>query len=216
MTTASDSRTAATLELRGLGCARGGRWLFRGLGASIPAGRLLRVQGGNGAGKTSLLRILCGLSAPSHGAVRWRGEPVAAQREAFGRELIYLGHAAALKDELSAHENLRCATALGGAPASAADADAALGAAGLRGSEHRPVRTLSQGQRRRVTLARLVCSAGAGLWLLDEPFNALDAAASQWLRGLMQAQLQRGGVIVLASHQDVALAGVAEPMVLAL
>ena len=191
------------LELRGVECRRGLRSLFRGLSADVAAGRLLRVQGANGAGKTSLLRIICGLLAPAQGQVFWRGQHIATLREEFGRDLLYLGHAAALKDDLSPLENLLAAAALGGAPTGDAEAIAALGQAGLRGRERVPTRILSQGQRRRVALARLVLGRAAGLWVLDEPFNALDATAVSWLSALVTDQVGHGGIVVLTSHQSV-------------
>ena len=194
------------LELRDLACVRGEARLFAGLSASLRPGGLLRVLGGNGAGKTSLLRMICGLATPARGAVFWRGEPVQRLREEFGRELVYLGHAAALKDDLSGRENLRLACALGGHAAGEGEADAALAAAGLAARSRLPARSLSQGQRRRVALARLAIEPAAALWVLDEPFNALDAAATEWLLGLVGAQLGRGGMVVLTSHQSVALA----------
>ncbi len=192
------------LELEGLACRRGRRLLFRDLAARVGAGELLRVSGANGAGKTSLLRMICGLSAPSAGRVLWRGAPLAPQREALHRQLVYLGHAAALKDELSAQENLHVACRLAGQPCDQAQARGALAQAGQRGREALPARVLSQGQRRRAVLARLAVSSAA-LWVLDEPFNALDAAAVGWLLGLVEAQLQRGGLVVLTSHQPVGL-----------
>ncbi len=195
----------AGLELRQVECVRGQRSLFKGLDLSILPGWLLRVQGANGAGKTSLLRMICGLLAPAHGEVLWRGQPVAALREEFGRSLIYLGHAAALKDDLSALENLVTASVLGGTAVSAPQAAGALAAAGLRGREHAPARVLSQGQRKRVALARLVLGSESPLWVLDEPFNALDTAATVWLLGLIAEQTRRGGIVVLTSHQSVAL-----------
>ena len=191
------------LRLRELACVRGGRRLFSGLNLGLQRGQLLRVQGQNGAGKTSLLRMLCGLLAPADGQVLWQGRPVAAWREEFGRQLVYLGHAAALKDDLSALENLQASAVLGGTAVSARDAAAALAQAGLRGRERAPARTLSQGQRKRVALARLVLGASAALWVLDEPFNALDAAAAAWLTGVIAAQAGRGGIVVLTSHQSV-------------
>jgi heme exporter protein A len=195
---------APLLTLDGIACTRGARRLFSGITQSLAPGELLRVQGPNGAGKTSLLRMLCGLLAPTEGLILWRGEKLNAQRATFGHELVYLGHAAALKDELSPLENMRDACALGGHPTNAAAALAALRAAGLRGHEHTVVRRLSQGQRRRSALARLaLCEAP--LWVLDEPFNALDVAATAWLSGLIEAHLQRAGMVVLTSHQDVAL-----------
>ena len=194
------------LELQALACVRGAATLFDGLSALLQPGELLRVLGANGSGKTSLLRMICGLATPARGAVLWRGEPVARLREEFGRELVYLGHAAALKDDLSARENLRLACALGGHPSGEREAGAALAAAGLGGRTGLPARSLSQGQRRRVALARLALEPAAALWVLDEPFNALDTAATDWLLGLVGAQLARGGMVVLTSHQSVALA----------
>ena len=185
-------------------CLRGMRKLFSGITQTVAAGDLLRVQGPNGAGKTSLLRMLCGLLEPTEGRILWRGQKLSAQRSLFGRELVYLGHAAALKDELSPLENLFDACALGGHPTDAPAALAALKAAGLRGHERTTVRRLSQGQRRRSALARLAL-CNAPLWILDEPFNALDVAATAWLAGLIEAHLQRDGMVVLTSHQDVTL-----------
>ena len=134
------------LELRGATCVRGTRALFKGLDLLVPAGRLLRVQGVNGAGKTSLLRLICGLLAPADGAVLWQGQNIAALREEFNRQMVFLGHAAALKDDLSAIENLLAACRLGGVPVSVAQARAALIEAGLRGRDHAPARILSQGR----------------------------------------------------------------------
>ncbi|MEJ8851029.1 cytochrome c biogenesis heme-transporting ATPase CcmA [Variovorax rhizosphaerae] len=194
------------LELRDLGCVRSGRALFSHLNLSVPAGRLLRVTGANGAGKTSLLRMVCGLLSPACGEVLWRGGRIATLREEFHRQLVYLGHAAALKDDLSATENLLTAARLAGGSPSEQEAAAALNAAGLRGHERSPVRTLSQGQRRRVALARLVLGSAVPLWVLDEPFNALDATAAAWLVGLVSAHVASGGVVLLTSHQaDLAL-----------
>ncbi len=195
----------AGLALDRVACVRGGRTLFSGLNLLLGAGQLLRVAGANGAGKTSLLRLMCGLLTPTEGEVRWHGQPLAAQRETWGRDLVYLGHAAALKDDLSALDNLQTACTLGGYDATRAEAKQALADAGLRGFERTPVRHLSQGQRRRCGLARLALARHAPLWVLDEPFNALDATATTWLEGLVRTQLRRGGAVVLTSHQGVAL-----------
>ncbi|MBA4211515.1 MAG: heme ABC transporter ATP-binding protein CcmA [Polaromonas sp.] len=186
-------------------CVRGGRTLFSGLNLHLAGGQLLRVAGANGAGKTSLLRLICGLLSPTEGQVLWRGQPLAVQREQWGRDLVYLGHAAALKDDLSPLDNLLSACTLGGQTARRASALQALTDAGLRGFERTPARRLSQGQRRRCGLARLVLARSSPLWVLDEPFNALDTAATAWLEGLVRAQLLRGGSVVLTSHQGVAL-----------
>jgi heme exporter protein A len=162
---------------------------------------MLRVLGPNGSGKTSLLRMICGLARPSHGAVLWHGTPIAAQRETFNGQLVYLGHSASLKDDLSATENLVASSGLAGQPCTPDDARTALAMAGLRGREHLPARVLSQGQRRRAGLARLALDTNASLWVLDEPFNALDEAACIWLQGLIDAQLARGGLVAITSHQ---------------
>lgn len=207
--------TEPTLELRDLSCVRGRRRLFHRLDATLAAGQLLRVTGANGAGKTSLLRMMCGLLAPAQGQVLWQGQALPQAREDFHQQLIYLGHAAALKDDLTPLENLQVATRLGGNVPDEAAARQALADAGLRGREHVPTRTLSQGQRRRAALARLPLGT-ALLWVLDEPFNALDSVATAWLLGLIEAQLRRGGLVVLTSHQPVALGEHLPQIVLAL
>ena len=204
------------LELQGLACARGGRSLFSGVDLTLQPGQLLRVGGVNGAGKTSLLRLLCGLLAPAQGQVRWGDQNIVGLRDEFNRQLVYIGHAAALKDDLSALENLQAACVLGGHHCSDGEALGALAQAGLRGRERVPVRQLSQGQRRRVSLARLALAAAAPLWVLDEPFNALDSAATAWLLALITEQLQRGGMVVLTSHQSVALGDAVQPVTLSL
>ena len=198
--------TIFSLKLDDLSCVRGSRPLFTGLSIDAGPGVLLRVRGANGAGKTSLLRMLCGLLLPTSGQVLWCGQPVASQREKFGQDLVYLGHAAALKDELSPLENLLDACALSGRKPDVAAALAALQGAGLRGHERTPARRLSQGQKRRSALARLALSQNAPLWILDEPFNALDTAANGWLTGLIEAHLQNAGMVVLTSHQHMPVA----------
>ncbi len=190
------------LQLHEASCVRGNRQLFQNLSADIRSGDLLRVRGANGAGKTSLLRMLCALMLPTDGHITWQGAPLAGQRSEFNRCLVYVGHAAAVKDELSPLENLLDALALAGHPATTSVAMQALVGAGLRGFEKTPVRYLSQGQRRRSALARLALSQHAPLWVLDEPFNALDTAATAWLTSLIEAHLQNAGLVVLTSHQD--------------
>ncbi len=194
----------AGLHLAQLQCIRARRVLFSDLTLSVPHGHVLRVLGANGAGKTSLLRIVCGLLSPHQGKVWWNGRRITELREEFGRQLIFLGHAPGLKGELSALENLQVTAALAGVGFDPAHARQALADAGLTGHERVPVRTLSQGQRRRAALARLVL-APTRLWVLDEPFNALDTAATQWLIGLIGRQAARGGIVVLTSHQNVEL-----------
>lgn len=193
------------LEVINLTCTRGERTLFRNVSFKLDVGGLLHVAGTNGSGKTSLLRILCGLGAADAGEVRWRGEPIHSVREAYWREVVYLGHANALKDDLSAIENLLMACALAGRPASDGDAPEALHAFGLAVCSHLPVRALSQGQKRRSALARLALSTQARLWILDEPFSALDVAAVAHLEKLIVAYLDGGGSVIFTTHQDAAI-----------
>jgi heme exporter protein A len=197
---------AGMLEAINLSCTRGERTLFRGVSFTLGAGGLLHVAGENGSGKTSLLRMLCGLGAMDEGEVRWRGASIRAQREAYWRELVYLGHANALKDDLSATENLQVACALADRPVTHAAAFEALSSFGLAACAHLPVRALSQGQKRRSALARLALAAAAPLWILDEPFSALDAGAVSHLETLIVAHLARGGGVVFTTHQDAAIA----------
>ncbi|MBI4292501.1 MAG: cytochrome c biogenesis heme-transporting ATPase CcmA [Betaproteobacteria bacterium] len=193
------------LEADNLECVRGDRSLFRGLSFRLDRGQCLLVQGSNGSGKTSLLRMLCGLVAPAHGTVRWNGQPIAALGDAYRRELTYCGHQSAVKEELSAAENLEVAAALAGRAVSARSVRSMLAKAGLRRREDLPVRVLSQGQKRRVALARVLL-AGSALWLLDEPVTALDVDAVKWLAGEIDHHVERGGLAVLTSHQDLPLA----------
>ncbi len=192
------------LETRSLACLRGDRLLFRGLDFSLAPGEMVRVLGPNGMGKTSLLRMLCGLVAPEAGEVLWGGTPVQREREDFHRALLYLGHAAALNDLLSPLENLRFAVRSAGDAVETAACDAALERIGLAAQRDLPSRVLSQGQRRRVGLARLFLSAARPLWVLDEPFNALDIDAVAGLAATLDAHCAQGGMVLLTTHQDVA------------
>ncbi|HEY8856717.1 MAG TPA: cytochrome c biogenesis heme-transporting ATPase CcmA [Rugosibacter sp.] len=197
---------AAMLKVSGLACSRGERRLFADISFSLAAGEWLHVQGENGAGKTSLLRLLVGLSPADAGEITWRGVDVAADESDFRRELIYLGHHVAVKDELSALENLQFSAALDGLRLGEEDALSALKRLGLRGREALPVRVLSAGQKRRVLLARLL-TRPAALWVLDEAFNALDSGAVQLLGLLLGEHLAGGGLAVLTSHQPLPLPG---------
>ena len=183
-----------------LECVRGERRLFAGLSFTLGAGHGLVVQGANGAGKTSLLRIVLGLSPPASGEVTWTGRPIRSLGEAYRRDLVYCGHSNALKDDLSAVENVRAAAALSRGRITREEARAALARAGVAAEADLPVRSLSQGQKRRTALARLV-PGGARLWVLDEPLSALDAGGVEWLAGMLDAHLERGGLALVTSHQ---------------
>jgi heme exporter protein A len=194
------------LEATDLQCVRGERTLFSGLDFTLERGALLRVAGANGSGKTSLLRIVCGLTPPAHGEVRWEGANVRKLGEDYARQLVYIGHANALKDDLTARENLTISAELAGLDASAKDASEALDRFGVGHCAMLPARVLSQGQRRRVALSRLALSSTVPLWVLDEPFTALDVAAVEDLQALLSAHVARGGSIMLTTHQEVAIA----------
>lgn len=190
------------LEAVDLACERGSRRLFSGLSFTLAAGELLLVTGPNGAGKTSLLRILCGLTPPSGGEVRWQGKTIAGLGEEFRGQLFYLGHHNGVKDELTARENLLISCRLAGEPLTEDAARATLAHMGLAGREDLPARLLSQGQRRRVALARLLITR-APLWILDEPLTALDARAVALIQGRLAAHLAAGGLVVLTTHQPI-------------
>lgn len=196
------------LSAHDLECARGDRTLFTGLGFELAAGELLLVQGGNGQGKTSLLRLLTGLSGPVAGEVRWRGQAIKAAREAYHRDMIYLGHANGIKEDLTPLENLRFQAGLSGRDFDAARAEQTLCQLGLARCLDLPTRVLSFGQRRRVALAGLL-TAGAVLWILDEPLTGLDVHGVALVESLLREHLNRGGMVVMTTHQPLTLDGVA-------
>jgi heme exporter protein A len=194
------------LSVSDLSCVRGDKRLFSGVSFSLKAGEWLHLQGDNGTGKTSLLRIVCGLAHAHNGGIAWQGHDIAKDADAFRASLAYLGHNLALKDELSALENLQADAAIAGRGLQRSDALAALAQLGLRGREHLPVRVLSQGQKRRAALARLIASTAA-LWVLDEPFVALDKHAQDVLGGIISNHVAKGGMALFTSHQPVEMAG---------
>jgi len=194
------------LEVSNLACTRGDHRLFSGLNFTLNLGQIMQVQGANGSGKTSLLRTLCGFVAPDEGVIAWRGENIHELDEEYFAELLYLGHLNAIKDELSALENLRISAGLSGVELNEKAAIAALRRMGLRGREMLPTKVLSQGQRRRVALARLLVG-DAKLWILDEPLTALDVGAVALIQELIAEHLARQGMVIFTTHQPLQVAG---------
>ncbi len=192
------------LQVNGLFCERGDRQLLNGLSFTLDAGQLLHVRGRNGAGKTSLLRIIASLLLPVSGDILWQGKPVKQQRDDYLQDLLYLGHLDGIKGDLSCIENLRIDNALLASGLTDEALMQALAKMGLRGFEDVLAKQLSQGQHRRVGLCRLLLSK-AKLWILDEPFNALDVKAVQMLANLIEAHLQTGGMALLTTHQQMPL-----------
>lgn len=191
------SAGAPVLSVARLGLRRGEEWLFRGLDFDLGAGELLWLRAANGRGKTSLLRVLAGLGRQEEGTLRWRDAAAP----------LYIGHACALKDDLTAQEALAFLARLHGHSGDAAAIRSALRFLGVHHRRDRPVRSLSQGQRRRVALARLALQQGAGAWLLDEPFDALDAEGSAIIGALLAEHLGRGGSVLLTSHLPLRVPG---------
>ena len=202
------------LKAMDLACQKAQRTLFEGVSFSVPEGSWLHIEGGNGCGKTSLLRILCGLSPAARGQVLWpswgSAAPSPSSHAANPRldrsVLHYIGHALGLKPDLTACENLCMDAQVSGLALNHEQALQALAAQGLQSRAHLPVRLLSQGQRQGVALARLRTSP-ARLWVLDEPLVGLDAQATTTARTLLQSHVDAGGAVVMTSHHDVGLQG---------
>ena len=194
--------TSTLLEARDLGCIRNDRQLFAHLDFALEAGDMLVVEGPNGCGKTSLLRILTGLRLADGGEILWRGEPIDRLAGDYYEQVNYVGHHDGIKLELSCLENLRLARAMG--IPSEADLDDVLEQVNLYAYGESEVASLSAGQKRRLALARLLATDSL-LWILDEPFTSLDKASMELFASLFERHLERDGVVVITSHHDIVL-----------
>ncbi|HLN98296.1 MAG TPA: cytochrome c biogenesis heme-transporting ATPase CcmA [Pyrinomonadaceae bacterium] len=189
------------LEVKNLRCVRGERLLFTNVNFSLAPGGFLQLTGPNGSGKTSLLRIVCGLMTPEWGEIRWQGAHIRSLGEEYSRAISYLGHRNAVKEELSSLENLRISSGLSGCEITRDQAQEALAFVGLGGRENLPARFLSEGQRRRLAVARLI-TCKTPLWVLDEVLASLDHAAATLIESLIDKHLSKGGLAIVATHQE--------------
>ena len=192
------------LEVINLTCVRGTRRLFKDLTFSAESGELVELRGPNGSGKTSLLRILCGLAMPAAGEVRWNGTSIRSLGEEYSGSVAYLAHQNAVKDELTAIENLRISSAVCGNVLNKKEAQETLKRVGLREQQNLPARVLSAGQRRRLAMTRLLTST-ARLWILDEVLTSLDDTAMNLSREFISHHLRKDGIAIVATHQDLNL-----------
>lgn len=192
------------LEARAITCLRGERELFSNLSLEVCGGECLHIRGQNGVGKTSLLRLLTGLSAPEAGEILWNGQDIKSQSEQYHRKLLFAGHRDALKEDLTALENMQMYAAIDGIRLSQEESLATLWRFGLQGREDLPVSCLSAGQKKRVLMARML-NRHAQLWILDEPFNALDTHAVAELQDLIQEHLSNQGLVIMTSHQALSM-----------
>lgn len=200
------------LETKALSCERDDRLLINKLSFSVSAGEIYQIEGPNGSGKTTLLRVLCGLSSRFEGDIYWRGKPVNKNRHLYLSELLYLGHQPGIKSVLTPRENLHWHAAVkGGLNATAIDD--ALAKVGLYGFEDSPCYSLSAGQQRRVALARLFLSH-TPLWILDEPFTAIDKKGVAELEGWIKQHAEQGGSVILTTHHDLSLGDTLQKVVL--
>ncbi|MXN88409.1 cytochrome c biogenesis heme-transporting ATPase CcmA [Pasteurella canis] len=190
------------LKTEKLACQRGDKILFTALSLTVNSGDFVQIEGHNGIGKTSLLRILVGLAQQLEGHIFWNNELIQKQREEYQYNLLYLGHHSGIKPELTAWENLKFYQHISACEQGEEILWQVLETVGLLGREDIPAAQLSAGQQRRIALARLWLSK-APLWILDEPFTAIDKKGVQVLTALFERHVQQGGIVIFTSHQDV-------------
>ncbi len=189
------------LAVNQLACRRGLSTLFSRLDLNLNTGEMIYLKGANGSGKTSLLRIIAGLSSQETGTISWNGTDIQAAREDYKTKLLYIGHAPAVKEDLTVGENLTTSLRIAGIYPTEEMVNEALSEVGLGKRKSLPTRVLSQGQKKRLALARLRID-DRPLWILDEPFNALDIEAISWLEAQLEKHLLNGGMVILTSHQS--------------
>jgi len=199
----TDDHTASCLAARELGCVRDDRILFEGLSFQLFPGQALLLEGRNGSGKTSLLRLLCGMRRPDAGDIRWCDEDIFRLGPDYHAHVAYVGHKDGVKLDLTAYENLKMARGLG-APNPEVSFDEALDRIELRGFDDIPAHNLSAGQQRRLALARLLVTR-ANLWILDEPFTSLDSLGISIVETLFDHHVDQGGMLAVTSHHQVNL-----------
>jgi heme exporter protein A len=193
------------LEVNNLTCVRGERLLFSDVSFALSPGGFIQLTGPNGSGKTSLLRIVCGLLTPERGEIRWQGAQIHSLGEEYSRMITYLGHRNAVKEELNSLENLRISSGLAGCELTHSQAQQALARVGLAGRENLLARFLSEGQRRRSAVGRLI-TCNTALWLLDEVLASLDHAATALIEAIIGEHLGKGGMAIVATHQELHIA----------
>jgi heme exporter protein A len=204
-------KTAPSLSFSKLGCIKGGRQLFKNVDCVVDAGHWLYVAGANGVGKTSLLRMVCGLAPIESGDIFWNQQPIHSQTDAYHQDLCYLGHLNSLQESMTVDENLTFRAALSNIALDTSQTHEVLARFGLRGRGRQLVRHLSQGQKRRVALSQLALSP-ARLWVLDEPYVAMDEGGISMLADLIAVHLDNGGLAVLTSHQRVPIGNIPAQM----